>query len=56
MAKTGRPPVSGESRDKPLCVRFSAAERKAINASRGSLSQSDFVRQAVRDATKVEQQ
>jgi hypothetical protein len=45
----GSKPVEGEVRDATVCVRFTGKTAKAMDARRGSLSRSDYVRAAVNE-------
>lgn len=42
-----RKPDEGSPRDEPICTRFTAEKAAMIDRSRGDLSRSAFVRQAV---------
>jgi hypothetical protein len=44
--RTGRPPEVGVKRDVVVCVRFSETEVDAIDAVRGGLTRSQFLRTA----------
>jgi hypothetical protein len=49
--KTGRPPEEESSREKVVCVRFTADEVKGIDAARGKRNRSEFVRETMRKAS-----
>jgi hypothetical protein len=51
MARTGRKPVTGETRSKDTaCFRLSETEARALDGARGTVTRSDFLRQAMHDA------
>lgn len=44
--------MDGETKGAVVCVRFSASQAKALDAARGAMDRSTFVRQAVNSASK----
>lgn len=45
----GAKPVEATPREKTVCVRFTASTAKTMDAQRGKMSRSDYVRKAVEE-------
>jgi len=48
----GAKPVEDEARDATVCVRFTSKATKAMDAKRGAMSRSDYVRAAVAEKNR----
>jgi hypothetical protein len=56
MARTGRKPVTGETRSfATACVRLSQSEVKTLDDARGTVDRSDYLRTAMHEKVERDQ-